>query len=52
MLRRAQQSLAADGAIAWFSNSFCSFSLNADRAPQLKAGVMPLQPFDQVVHSR
>ncbi len=35
----AEQSLAADGAIACFSSSFCSFSLNADRAPQLKASV-------------
>jgi len=31
-----QQSLAADGAIAWP----CSLSLNADRAPQLKAHVI------------
>jgi len=36
----AQQSLAADGAMARFSSSFFPFSLNADRAPQLKAGVM------------
>ena len=35
-----QQSLAADGAIASFSNSLISSSLNADRAPQLKASVM------------
>jgi hypothetical protein len=34
---RIQQSLAADGAIACFSNSFVSSGLNADRAPQLKA---------------
>jgi hypothetical protein len=33
---RAYQSLAADGAIASFSSKFCSFSLNAARAPQLK----------------
>ena len=35
----AQQSLAADGAIVSFSSSLLSFSLNADRAPQLKASV-------------
>jgi hypothetical protein len=35
----AQQSLAADGAIACFSSNHCSFNLNADRAPQLKASV-------------
>jgi len=33
----AEQSLAADGAIACFLSNFLSFSLNADRAPQLKA---------------
>jgi hypothetical protein len=33
----AEQSLAADGAIAWFSSYFFLLSLNADRAPQLKA---------------
>jgi len=33
-LARAQQSLAADGAIACFSSSLIPFSLNADRAPQ------------------
>ena len=38
-LRVAQQSLAADGAIACFSSSFLLRSLNADRAPQLKASV-------------
>jgi hypothetical protein len=37
---RAQQSLAADGAIACFSSNLFPFSLNADRAPQLKATVM------------
>jgi len=37
-----QQSLAADGAIACFSSNFFAFSLNADRAPQLKAIVRPL----------
>jgi hypothetical protein len=36
-----QQSLAADGAIACFSSNLYSFSLNADRAPQLKASVGP-----------
>jgi hypothetical protein len=34
-----EQSLAADGAIACFSSSFLLRGLNADRAPQLKAGV-------------
>jgi hypothetical protein len=34
-----QQSLAADGAIAWFSSNFLLRGLNADRAPQLKAVV-------------
>jgi hypothetical protein len=33
----AEQSLAADGAIACFSSSFFPLSLDADRAPQLKA---------------
>jgi hypothetical protein len=37
--RRIEQSLAADGAIACFSSSLFSNSLNADRAPQLKANV-------------
>jgi hypothetical protein len=40
---RTQQSLAADGAIACFSNSFFLRGLNADRAPQLKAVVMLLR---------
>jgi hypothetical protein len=35
----AEQSLAADGAIACFSSNFFPLSLNADRAPQLRAGV-------------
>jgi hypothetical protein len=35
-----QQWLAADGAIACFSSKLYSFSLNADRAPQLKSVVM------------
>ena len=35
----AQQSLAADGAIAYFSNSLVPRELDADRAPQLKASV-------------
>ena len=35
----AQHSLAANGAIACFSSSIVPFSLNADRAPQLKASV-------------
>jgi len=38
----AQQSLAADGAIAGFLNTFFPFTLYADRAPQLKAIVMRL----------
>ena len=37
--RAIEQSLAADGAIACFSSSLFSFSLEADRAPQLKANV-------------
>jgi hypothetical protein len=41
MVKRCQQSLAADGAIACFSSNLFPFSLKADRAPQLKAGVMP-----------
>jgi hypothetical protein len=36
-LRRIEQSLAADGAIACFSSNLFPFSLDADRAPQLKA---------------
>jgi hypothetical protein len=36
----AQQSLAADGAIACFSSNLVPRCLNADRAPQLKADVM------------
>jgi hypothetical protein len=35
-------SLAADGALAYFSSNLCWFSLNADRAPQLKAVVIML----------
>ncbi len=35
----AEQSLAADGAIACFSSNLFPFSVNADRAPQLKAVV-------------
>jgi len=38
----AEQSLAADGAIACFSSNLVPFSLNGDRAPQLKASVMLL----------
>jgi len=37
-----EQSLAADGAIAFFSSNFFPFSANADRAPQLKASVRHL----------
>ena len=33
----AEQSLAADGAIACFSSNLLQLSLDADRAPQLKA---------------
>jgi len=39
----AEQSLAADGATACFSSNFFPFSLNADRAPQLKASVRCLR---------
>jgi len=35
----AEQSLAADGAIACFSRNFFTLSMDADRAPQLKASV-------------
>jgi hypothetical protein len=42
MTRAAEQSLAADGAIAFFSSSLVPFSLNADRAPQLKASIRRL----------
>jgi hypothetical protein len=41
--RRAQQALAADGAIACFSTKSFSLRLNADRAPQLKRGVSLLR---------
>ena len=34
---RAEQGLAADGAIAGFSKFFSRRMVNADRAPQLKA---------------
>jgi hypothetical protein len=34
--------LAADGAIAWFLSNLVSFSLDADRTPQLKRKVRPL----------
>ena len=37
--RIAEQSLAADGAIACFSNSFLRHGVNADRGPQLKVAV-------------
>ena len=37
--REAEQSLAADGAIAYFSSNPFPISLNADRAPQLKASI-------------
>jgi len=37
-----EQCLAADGAIACFSSNFLSFSMNGDRAPQLKASVRRL----------
>ena len=37
--RATEQSLAADGAIASFSSNLFPSSLNADRAPQLKASV-------------
>ena len=34
--RAISQSLAADGAVAWFSSNLFLLSLEADRAPQLK----------------
>jgi hypothetical protein len=43
----AEQSLAADGAIACFSSNFFQLSLNADRAPQLKAVVRWLRLMNQ-----
>ena len=42
---RAEQRLAADGGIACFSSCLLLFSFNADRAPQLKAGVRCLVRF-------
>jgi hypothetical protein len=39
MMVAAQQSLAADGAIACFSSNLFHLSSDADRAPQLKASV-------------
>jgi hypothetical protein len=38
----AEQGLAADGAIAFFSSNLFLRCLNADRAPQRKASVMRL----------
>jgi hypothetical protein len=35
----AEQSLAADGAIACFSSNFFPLNSDGDRAPQLKASV-------------
>ena len=49
--RRTEQSLAADGAIACFSNNFFPFSLNGDRAPQLKASVRCLLESKEGSHS-
>src|SRR5687767_16001191 len=43
-----QQSLAADGAIACFSSNFVPFSLDADRAPQLKAVVRLLPVLEEM----
>jgi len=43
-----QQSLAADGAIAWVSSNLFPLSLNADRAPQLKANVRRPHFFDNL----
>jgi len=40
ILAATEQSLGADGAIGSFSSNFFPFSLNADRAPQLKASVL------------
>jgi hypothetical protein len=42
-----QQSLAADGAIARLSSSFFRLSSDAARAPQLKASVRRLRPFNR-----
>jgi hypothetical protein len=44
LVARAEQPLAADGAIASFSSNFFLLSLNADRAPQLKRIVRLLTP--------
>jgi hypothetical protein len=38
----AEQSLAAEGAVAYFSSNLFPLRLNAERAQQLKAGVRPL----------
>jgi hypothetical protein len=40
----AEQSLAADGAIACFASNLFPLSLNADRAPQLKAALYCYPP--------
>jgi len=48
MVGDAQQSLAADGAIACFSSNCFPLSSDADRAPQLKASVM-LLPLGKIV---
>jgi hypothetical protein len=46
----AEQSLAADGAIAFFSSSLILRGLNGDRALQLKAGVIRFRFFEGVVN--
>jgi hypothetical protein len=43
----AQESLAADRAIASFSSRFILSQLNTDRAPQLKAGVRRFRRFEK-----
>jgi len=43
LVRRAEQALAADGAIACFSSDLIPRCLNDDRAPQLKRSVRQLQ---------
>jgi len=42
MFAAIEQALAADGATACFSSNLVLRCLNADRAPQLKRGVMLL----------
>ena len=48
----AEQSLAADGAIAFFSSSLVPRGLDADRAPQLKAIYKASQEKKERTHPR